>query len=85
MPINETLIGDGLSAELTPLDSMTDVVIAGEAAAGLVFLQVKAFGGIWVNVTNQSGAYVVMTPDPTLLYRFRASNLLSPVHVFMGP
>jgi len=83
--INEPITGSNVSSETSPVESMSDVVIAGEAA-GLVFLQVKSPNTTeWVNITNQSGAYVVMTPDPTLLYRFRASKLLLPVQVHFGP
>ncbi len=84
MSINETISGDGFSAEANPTGATSDVVV-GEHGAGRVVLQVKASGGEWATVSMQSGAYAVATPDAGLIYRFEAKGVSAAgAHVYFG-
>ena len=83
MPIDETITTDGASSEANPAGTVSDVLV-GPCAPGSITLQVKTAAGDWFGVSSKQGAYIVATPDPALLYRFKATNVVGNIPVYFG-
>jgi len=82
--INESITGNGVSASTVAAGTTSDVIIEA-TGPGQIFLQAQAPGSAnWVNVTNQTGAFAVATPDPAVLYQFKAVGLIDSVLVYFG-
>ena len=85
MPINEEISGSTPSAEAVPVGATSDVIVGPVVPGnGRIFLQAKATGGAWANISTNTGAYAVATPDSGISYRFLPSNVSTPVHVYFG-
>lgn len=84
MAINETITGDTASSTTVPTVSASDIIVEGNGT-GTIRLQVKAPGGNWVNISQDTGAFSIQTADPTLTYRFLPQDVVGNVRVFMGP
>ena len=86
MPINEQINPNSISAIATPTNGVSDVMVEGGQPGGHILLEAQIPGTpIWVYVTDQSGAFTIATPDQSINYRFRATNIKEPVHVYFGP
>lgn len=85
MAINESVSASTPSAEAFPAGATSDVIVGPVVPEnGRIFLQAKAPGGEWADVCTNTGAYSVSTPDAAIAYRFRPSNVTTPVHVYFG-
>lgn len=85
MPINESVSGSTPSAEIAPTAATSDVIVGPVVKEnGRIFLEAKAPGGAWAPIAAETGAFVVATPDTAILYRFRPSNVTTPIHVYFG-
>ena len=85
MSINETISGAATSTTTTPTSVTSDIVVE-RPAAGRVFLEQQVSGGNWVVAEEvKQAAQVVLTPDTSITYRFRAEGVGQAVRVFFGP
>lgn len=82
--LNETITGNAVSSTFTPAGPVSDVVVE-DNGRGQIFLECQVPSGGWEGVSSKIGAYSVNTPDPAILYRFRALDVLDNVRVYMGP
>lgn len=78
--INETLAGTTPSAEVNPVNSISDVSVDGQG----VIVQAKAPGGEWHKVAQQSGVFSLSTPSTSVLYRFLGLHDGVSAHVYFG-
>lgn len=84
MPINESLIGNGVSASAVPAAATSDVIVDSKLV-GEIILEAQIPGAAnWIRVTNQGGSYAVATPDVAVTYRFRAVNVEVSTPVYFG-
>ena len=82
--IQETITGNTPSSETNPTQSVSDCVIDMTGCKGYVALQVKAPNTGWKDVTRQSGAFSVLTPDNGLSYRYNPINVEGDCKVYFG-
>ena len=80
----DEVITNNPSATTTATSPTTDVVVE-KTGSGDVFLELKTPNGGWLPITSQTGAFVVPTPDTTIEYRFRPSDLSGEARVYFGP
>lgn len=82
--VNESITSSSSpSSEFTPSQQISDVDI-GPGGEGKVMLEYKIPSGGWKTLTNQAGAFSIMTPDNGIIYRFSSTSDNS-VNVYIGP
>jgi hypothetical protein len=82
--IQETITGNTPSSETNPTQSVSDCIVDITGCKRSVVLQVKAPNTTWREVTRQTGAYSLLTPDNNLSYRFQPLNLEGDCEVYFG-
>lgn len=85
MSISGSLTGTDESAEFTPSESLSDVVLESPGAKGQVFLMAKAPNTGWKVLEQADGSFAVATPDPAIVYKFVSKNLRGTANYYMGP
>lgn len=83
--VSGSLTGTANSAEFTPSNGVTDVIIDSAGCRGKIFLLVKATNTEWKVVTEQHGAFSILTPDTALVYRFSSQALNGTAEYYIGP
>lgn len=81
--ISGTLVAAGGSAIFTPTNGVSDVVIT--RRAGEVQLFAIPPVGDPQNVSSETGAYDVLTPDIAITYQFVATGADVDIDYYMGP
>ena len=84
MPIQETISGNTPSAETAPANGVSDAVVEIDGP-GVVYLEVKAPNTGWKSIGLLSGSVSVITPDTSLVYRFRPEEVEKQANVYFGP
>ena len=85
MSINETISGNGESAEAFPTASVSDVTIGHGLGNVEIQSQSPASTEWFAIVKNRRGASSISTPDPAIKYRFVTTNETEDVAVYFGP
>jgi len=82
--IQESITGNTPSSETNPINSVSDVIIDMTGCKGSVILQVRASNTEWKDLSRQTGAYSILTPDNGLSYRFKPINVEGNAQVYFG-
>lgn len=82
--VNETITGTATSTVFTPTEKVSDVIIEGNGG-GEIRLQAKAPSGNWRDISNETGAFSVVTSDTAITYRFSSIGVIGTPRVYMGP
>ena len=85
MALEETLTGNGASAEFTPAGNPTEVMVFGFTGSGSVSLIEKLPSGTEYNHGTIRGTRAVVTPDTGNSYYFQAHDVEGDVTVYAGP
>jgi hypothetical protein len=81
--VTGTLTGAAVSASFTPTDIMSDVSL--KVRSGQVVLEGKAPDMDWMQVTDQTGLFSIITSDTSILYRFRSTGATADADYYIGP
>ena len=83
--VSGVITGDNVSATFTPTAVMSECRV-GPISTGKIYLECSPDSGTtWDRIKSGSGVYIVLTPDPTVLYRFRSKAINTSVPYRMGP
>jgi len=82
--ISGTLTSTTPSASFTPTQTMSDVMVM-RNGEGDIFLEAKEPVTNKWHLVGGYGNYAVATPDPAVLYRFRAEGQNIDFDYYMGP
>ncbi len=83
--VSETLTGTQDSSSFTPTEQTSEVSIGNYTSGSLLFQMSTDGGTVWRTVTTRRGFFVFMTPDPNIIYRFKAQSVSPSVDVYVGP
>jgi hypothetical protein len=83
--INEVITGTMESATTTPTATVSEIQTDDWPPEAQVVLEQRVSGGDWKAVANVRGIQAIATPDNSIEYRFRCSNLNTNVRVYFGP
>lgn len=83
--ISGTMTSTTPSASFTPTQTVSEVMMFSNASDGPIFLEaLEPVTSKWHKVGGY-GNYAVATPDPAILYRFRAEGSNIDYDYYMGP